>query len=58
MKKKKRRKNKRKNENKDQTIIKTRIINNKKKNPKAHAQLANRHFCPLNTYQSSCATCK
>ena len=31
MKKKKRRKNKRKNENKDQTIIKTRIINNKKK---------------------------
>ena len=22
----------------------------KKKKPKAHAQLANRHFCPLNTY--------
>ena len=49
MQKKKWRKNKRKNENKDQTIIKTRI-NIKKKKPKAHAQLANRHFCPLNMY--------
>ena len=31
-------------------LLKLELLIIKKKNPKAHAQLANRHFCPLNTY--------